>query len=118
MYKRKLNKTAKEKTAVRREKNIFNLTPKQWTTLKEMAEDLKYTYEGEPEEVTEIIPLLRHIKNKTLTVDDIDTLTQVLDDYIDSEMQEGNHSDAVFYERLEDKLLDIRGKIRKSKHKK
>ena len=114
MEKRKLNKRAKVKTAVKRNRqNNINLSKSQWKILHDISEVLVYEfYEDDPEEYAWVKPLSEHIKRKTLTAKDIDNLIPVLDDYVETDGREGYYQSAAMYEKLRDKLLGIKKQIR------
>ncbi len=82
----------------------LTLTKNQWANLKDMAVVMLWetAYTETAEKRAEKI--IRHIDKKMLTNEDIEELLPILEDYVGTNRDEGRHSVAAMYKRLENKL--------------
>ncbi len=106
----------RKRMTTKKKKDIYGLTSKQWKFLEEIFEEQKenYEYDDDREELEWIVPLLEHIKQRRLTLDDMDKLIDMMDAEAEYNGDEGDYQLAAMYDSIEDKLIEAWNKLKKS----
>ncbi len=81
-----------------------NLTKNQWAILKEQTVVMLWEMADTRAEKKRAEEIEKHIDKRMLTNKDIMSLLPVLEDYIETNSDEGLYSVALMYERLKEKL--------------
>ena len=107
--KKRLNNETK---TTKRKRDIYGLSERRWKFLNEFLENEREINKNDPDELAWIEPLLEHIKQRKLTLNDMDMLMDVMYAEAEYECNKGNYQLAALYDSIKDKLMIARRKLK------